>query len=136
MRIASQFVAFWIVLVFLAGPCLVASTAQAANKQPSENGNAFAFVSPEVAVSSNLIQVLKVSKPCTDDCEKKQCTKAVINRVVTQVRFVLLPISDVPFAFAPQKMRLRDRKLSNLFAKNTQPCNRSVDLFALCRQLN
>ncbi len=136
MRIASQFVAFLVVLASLAGSCLAASKAISSELAPIESGGSYSFVSPNLGVTESLSKTVEISSPCKDDCEKKQCSKAVINRVVTQVRFVFVPINDGPVSIAPYKARLRDRKLSNLFAKNTRPCNRSVDLFALCRQLN
>ncbi len=156
MRIASQFVAFLIVVASLAGPCLAASKVGTAQKQPIETlvekpvKNMTAVpVAPlnsdiigktdttgDYSKTEDLSKFFAVSGPCKEDCQKKQCTKAVINRAITQVRFVLLPIGDGPSAAVSYKPRLRDQKLSKLFAQNAQPCNRSVDLYALCRQLN
>ncbi len=121
MRFASQIVAFFIVIASLAGPCLAAANASNAT---------------EGTVKTGLSDGFKLSTPCKEDCQKRQCTKAVINRLITQVRVVLLPVNDGPVSSVSRKTRLRDRKLSRLFAKIDQPCNHSVDLFALCRQLN
>ena len=136
MRIASQFVAFLVVLASLAGPCLAANKAGSEKTNPIENSAAILFTAAKAETSDHLSVVIEASEPCKNDCKKRQCTKTVISRVVTQVRFVLLPISDGPFSLALHKTRLRDQKLSILFAKNTRSCNSSVDLFALCRQLN
>ena len=136
MRVASQFVAFLIVVASLAGPCFAASKAGTAQNLPIENMAAMLSAPTKSDNTGDLSKFFTVSEPCKENCQKKQCTKAVINRAVTQVRFVLLPIGDGPSAPVSYKPRLRDQKLSKLFAQNVQPCNRSVDLYALCRQLN
>ncbi len=121
MRFASQIVTFFIAFASLAGPCLAAASVADATEYTSK---------------MSLSEGFKLSTPCKEDCQKRQCTKAVISRSITQVRVVLLPVNDGPVATTSRKTRLRDRKLSRLFAKTDQPCGRSVDLYELCRQLN